>query len=84
MNTHVTATHLQTLLDSPLPDPALILQSGTPTIVDSGELGDEHQSLVIVTRNELREQLPKDRDCSQSDLEFHAASLESTVSGLGG
>ncbi|RZL81093.1 MAG: hypothetical protein EOP32_15430 [Rhodococcus sp. (in: high G+C Gram-positive bacteria)] len=84
MNTHVTATHLQALLDSSLPDPALILQNGAPTIVGSSEQADEGQALVIVTRAELREQLPQDRDCSQSDLEFHAASLESTVAGLGG
>ncbi|MFC0453288.1 hypothetical protein [Rhodococcus jostii] len=70
MNTHVTATHLQDLLDSSLPDPALILQNGAPTIVGSSEQADENQVLVIVTRAELREQLPQDRDCSQSDLEF--------------
>ena len=68
MNTHVTATHLQALLDSSLPDPALILQNGAPTIVGSSEQADEGQAWVIVTRAELREQLPQDRDCSQSDL----------------
>ncbi|MCQ4118435.1 hypothetical protein [Rhodococcus tibetensis] len=84
MNTHVTVKLLTDLLDSSLPDAALILVGGTPRVVGSMELEGEAQPFVIVTRDELRDQLPKDREYSESDLEFHAAELESTVASLGG
>jgi hypothetical protein len=84
MNTHVTVKLLRELLDSSLPDATLILVDGTPRVVGSADLEDKAQPFVIVTRDDLRDRLPKDRDYGDSDLEFHAAELESTVASLGG
>nr|WP_206024709.1 hypothetical protein [Rhodococcus sp. 14C212] len=75
---------MRALLESSLDGATLILQGGRPRVVGAGELTDENRALAIVTRDELREQLPKDRDYNDTDLEFHAAALEATVANLGG
>lgn len=84
MNTHVTADTLRTLLESSLDRATLILQGGRPQVVAADDLTDENRALVIVTRDELRGQLPKDRDYNDTDLELHATTLEATVANLGG
>ncbi|QOW00937.1 hypothetical protein RCF27_12130 [Rhodococcus pyridinivorans] len=84
MPTNLTATDLRELLDSTLDDPALVLEEGRFRVVGGQELTDENGAFLVVTREDLRKQLPQDRDYDESDLELQAGVLGSTVANLGG
>ncbi|AHD19855.1 hypothetical protein NXT08_02110 [Rhodococcus pyridinivorans] len=84
MPTNLTATDLRELLDSTLDDPALVLEEGRFRVVGGQELTDENRAFLVVTREDLRKQLPQDRDHDESDLELQAGVLGSTVANLGG
>nr|WP_240945443.1 hypothetical protein [Rhodococcus sp. HNM0569] len=58
----------------------LVLEGGSLRIVDPVPDG----ALVVVTRDDLKQQLPQDRPVGEGDLEFHAAELESAIDSLGG
>jgi hypothetical protein len=82
--TKLTATDLRELLDSTLDDPALVLEEGRFRVVGGQELTDQNRPFLVVTREDLRKQLPQDRDYDESDLELQAGVLDSTVANLGG
>lgn len=84
MPTNLTATDLRELLDSTLDDPALVLEEGRFRVVGGQELTHENRAFLVVTREDLRKQLPRDRDHDESDLELQAGVLGSTVANLGG
>ncbi|MGU3583984.1 hypothetical protein ACLBYD_12495 [Rhodococcus sp. C26F] len=80
----MTATDLRELLDSTLDDPALVLEEGWFRVVGGQELTDQNRPLLVITREDLRKQLPQDRNYEESDLEMQAGVLDSTVANLGG
>ncbi|MEE2033472.1 hypothetical protein [Rhodococcus chondri] len=84
MTTHLTADDLRELLGSELTDPALVLDEGRFRVVGADEVTDGNRAFVVLTRVELREQLPQDREYTDSDLELRASTLDSTVANLGG
>ncbi|MFD6856018.1 hypothetical protein ACFWCF_01520 [Rhodococcus sp. NPDC060090] len=84
MPTHVTAADLRELLDSPLDDPALVLDEGLFRVVGAEDTTDRNRTFVVLTREQLREQLPQDREYTDSDLEIQAGALDSAVANLGG
>ena len=84
MPTKLTATDLRELLDSTLDDPVLVLEEGRFRVVEGQELTDQNRPFLVVTREDLRKQLPQDRNYEESDLELQAGVLDSTVANLGG
>lgn len=84
MTAHLTADNLRELLDSTLDDPALVLDEGTFRVVGAGDVTERNRTFVVVTREELRGQLPQDRECNDTDLELQASTLDATVGNLGG
>jgi len=81
---HLTTDDLRELLDSAFTDPALILDEGRFRVVGAENMTDRHRAFVVLTRDELRERMPRDREYNESDLELQASVLESTVANLGG
>lgn len=84
MPNHLTAADLRELLASTLDDPALVLQEGRFRVVGSQDMTDRNRAFVVLTQEQLRQQLPHDRDYNDSDLERQASVLDSTVANLGG
>lgn len=84
MSTHLTAADLRDLLDATSPDPVLVLDEGRFHTVDSADTDERTRAFVVVTRDELRQQLPQDREHTETDLELVASTLDATVAHLGG
>lgn len=84
MPIHLTADDLRELLGSAFADPALILDGGRFRVVSAEDVTDRNRTFVVLTREQLRELLPRDREYSESDLELQASVLDSTVANLGG
>ncbi|MFX1758834.1 MULTISPECIES: hypothetical protein [Rhodococcus] len=84
MPTNLTVADLRELLDSTLDNPALVLEEGLFRVVGGHDVTDRNRAFLVVTREELRTRLPKDRDYDESDLELQAGVLDSTIANLGG
>ncbi|MBS9372087.1 hypothetical protein [Rhodococcus sp. B50] len=84
MPTNLTVADLRELLDSTRDDPALVLEKGRFRVVGGQDVTDQDRAFLVVTREELRKQLPQDRDYDESDLELQAGVLDSTIANLGG
>ncbi len=82
MPIHLTADDLRELLGSAFADPALILDGGRFRVVSAKDVTDRNRAFIVLTREQLSEQLP--REYSESDLELQASVLDSTVANLGG
>jgi len=84
VSTHLTADDLRDLLDSSSPDPVLVLEEGRFHVVGAADTDQRRQAFAVVTREELRQQLPQDREHTETDLELVASTLDATVAHLGG
>ncbi|MBM7461151.1 hypothetical protein [Rhodococcus coprophilus] len=80
----MSADDLRDLLGSSFPDPVLVLDEGRLHTVDAAHTDERSKAFVVVTRDELRQQLPQDREHTDTDLELLASTLGSTVANLGG
>ncbi|MFD3811377.1 hypothetical protein [Rhodococcus sp. NPDC058639] len=84
MSTHLTVDDLRDLLSSSSPDSVLVLEEGRFHVVDAADTDERRRAFVVVTGEELRQQLPQDREHTETDLELVASTLDATVAHLGG
>ncbi|MFD1829641.1 MULTISPECIES: hypothetical protein [Streptomyces] len=84
MPSEITAQHVRELLDSPDPDPRLVILEGRAQVVPAGRLGtDSYRGAVeVVSRDDLTARLGG--DAAGRDPDTLAARLQTVVDGMGG
>jgi|tagenome__1003787_1003787.scaffolds.fasta_scaffold20939651_2 hypothetical protein len=78
----VNAEHLRRLLDSELPDPALVLIEGRVEVMDAGD-DRRDGALEVISREEFLRRAGR-ADLGDPELERHAANLSAGVDHIGG
>ncbi|MTE22031.1 hypothetical protein F0L17_23535 [Streptomyces sp. TRM43335] len=84
MPSEITARHVRELLDSPDPDPRLILLEGRARVVPAAQMGtDRYRGAVeVISRDALTARLD-DGDPAERDPDTLAARLQAVVDGMG-